>query len=867
MSEQWYIKTKNGKRGPYSKAQLQRYIDAGAIRPNAGLGDGEGAWVAAATIAGLSFSEEALNQLRAAKQAAQASQSAISNAQTAVSSAQPNHLQEAKAQVELREAEINRRQSELVNREAELSEREAAVATREAHLQESENTLASQRATLEAALLDLENQRGELEQLDNDSANRAEQVEAELAGLKEKLADAQTELSQIRQLHEEQLQTIQTELEQTRTEAEASAEQVTSLQSEIESQKELFESRESELNDREESLNQRERDLQSRDSELDEREKEFRQREEAIVRQTDDMEARATELRQTEQSIEDEQRRLAEQKSEVESRHAEVLSLQRELETSANALTDAPPQMTDEAESLRDRVDELETSLETSQRELEQLRAADRNSRENEAAAAANDASTDDHSTVDLLAQKKKLLADFAARQESLSCREADLIRREDELLKRELDIAGRDEPSSPEHSLQIEPETFEEPALEEHVDHDDWDSVSESEADPIDRGDAFESSEPDEPTNDAGADQSTATNDVADVDGPSADPEPFKLGNDLVEATSDVDFAEALENASVSGETAGVAAEPKQETLKANSWEEIFGSGRRDDLVDRDEVLKDVLPSTSPEDKTSRENFLPDSAPYFDDVLGESLQTSTDQAGRPDSEVRGLPPDAETVDPPISTAAVGEVELVQSADAILQFRKQAFEKLFGPPIRYDVDDDPVMRVDISIHAPHEERDFTTLVTSGMSDYPIAMPNGQRSVRAELLLYVTHIDETAIEILRAAAKVPYQRKQGLTIGSTATLNEFRKLMQGSHQQHAVYLLPVIESDSKPIPAKDLLGNSIQLFWLVTITDGERKLIESSGIHKFMSLLERNNHAVYFDLTRDCYVKRKRWFRR
>ena len=45
--QQWYIKTKSGQRGPYSKQQLQRYIDAGALRPNAGIGDGEGQWVAA----------------------------------------------------------------------------------------------------------------------------------------------------------------------------------------------------------------------------------------------------------------------------------------------------------------------------------------------------------------------------------------------------------------------------------------------------------------------------------------------------------------------------------------------------------------------------------------------------------------------------------------------------------------------------------------------------------------------------------------------------------------------------------------------------------------------------------------------------
>ena len=167
----------------------------------------------------------------------------------------------------------------------------------------------------------------------------------------------------------------------------------------------------------------------------------------------------------------------------------------------------------------------------------------------------------------------------------------------------------------------------------------------------------------------------------------------------------------------------------------------------------------------------------------------------------------------------------------------------------------------------MSVHLPHETRDFATLVTSGMSDYPIPMPNGQRSVRAELLLYATHVDELAIQILRGAAKVPYRKKHGLSIGTTGTLDEMQELLSSSNQQDCVYMLPVIESDSKPIPAKEVIGSVIQLFWLITITDAERNLIESGGIHKFLSLLEKNNHAVYFDLTRECYVKRKGWFRR
>ena len=212
-----------------------------------------------------------------------------------------------------------------------------------------------------------------------------------------------------------------------------------------------------------------------------------------------------------------------------------------------------------------------------------------------------------------------------------------------------------------------------------------------------------------------------------------------------------------------------------------------------------------------------------------------------------------------------VGTDAAGAVATRELT--LMETRRKVYTERFGPCSDYHVDDDQTMRVDVSVHPPSESRDFTTLVTSGMSDYPIAMPNGQRSVRGELLLYVTHVDETAIKLIRGAAKIPYQRKHGLSIGTTSSLADLGGLLSGSSQQDCVYMLPVVESDSKPIAAQELVGGALQLFWLVTITEAERNLIDESGIHKFLALLEKNNHAVYFDLTRECYVKRKGWFRR
>ncbi len=256
----------------------------------------------------------------------------------------------------------------------------------------------------------------------------------------------------------------------------------------------------------------------------------------------------------------------------------------------------------------------------------------------------------------------------------------------------------------------------------------------------------------------------------------------------------------------------------------------------------------------------------------------GEFLDSrATARAARQDSAAAESQPESDADAP----AAVGESKPKATSFAVTEstadlsagpaeriaFRNRVYEQRFGPRTECLIDEDPQMRVDLSIHAPHGGREFNTLVTNGMSDYPIAMPNGQRSVRAELVLYATHVDETALQILRTAAKLPYKKKQGLSIGTTGSFSELSTSFSGSKLTDCVYLLPVVESDSKPIGAKEQLGSSIQLFWLVAITEAERKLIENGGIHRFLSLLEKNGHGVYFDLTRDCYVKRKGWFRR
>ncbi|OYP31005.1 suppressor of fused domain protein [Rhodopirellula sp. MGV] len=731
MSDQWYIKTKTGKRGPYSIAQLQRYVDAGAIRPNAGIGDGKNEWVAAATIPGLLFPEETLQQFRASRSAASASTSGETSRSTTrspdVDSQAAKELAQKAEQLRQQEDDLGQRQAELENRLQAVQESEQASQVHEQNLHQFEINLQSRNDSLDAREQELLSRQTQLEQLTEQLKQREQQIES----LSVQHQDAQ----QAFDARESQLQLTEQELK-------------------------------SQL----ESLDQREQDLHARKTELHET---------------------AERLKQQDQEY---QARQAEQQSELQSENDQlkdrINSLERELET---ALATAP---IDEASS-EERDHEAESDNELPSIAAEQV-APD-----------------------DLSVEKKKLLSEFAARQDSLSRREADLIRREDELLKRELELA--EPPASPSRfvastrkSLPVSTKSRQVTAAKPYTP-----SLSETVSSPTVTP---------EPESIA---QETFTDDVLSVGNPVSEPpnvdtvaqdwsEYLSPSTDEPEVSDQASTIEPEDSPSEDADPSNDETPALQDgNLEVNSWEDIFGDGRREDALDD---------------------------PVEAEIGDDAFELEEDQQSEE-----------------IEDASRSGV--LYDHDKIVAFRKQLFEEKFGPCIRYDRDIDPHMPIDVLIHGPHQSRDYTTLVTSGMSDHPIEMPNGQKTVCAELVFYAAHVDETAIQILRAAAKVPYQRNQPLSIGATATLNHLKDVMSGSQQKDAVYLLPTVQSDSKPIAVKEQLGHSIQLFWLVTITEAERKLIETSGIHKFLSLLQKNKHAVYFDLMRDCYVKRKGWFRR
>ncbi|WP_436716842.1 suppressor of fused domain protein [Roseiconus lacunae] len=828
MSEKWFIKTKSGKRGPYTIEQLQRYVDAGAIRPNAGIGDGEHEWVTAISIPGLKFPDEAVQQIRASNLAAKVNaaqdgaaksgpQSGIDpeTTESSTPSAESSGRDAPNPEAEKRQAELDARERQIQEQQRLLDDRLQVIESREEQLDQVSKHLTEREQKLDIERAEFESQQSELAGKEQAAIERAEQAESQLAEQQAQLAEQQSQLAE-----------VQSRLSQ--------------LETELESEKRDLGERVSEL----------QRQLSAKAQELDEQV--------AIAASASETKSELeSEIQSLRQQLAELATALESAKDEAEEQSANIASAQQATQATETEL-----------QATRQQVTELTSTLESAEQELQRLKnelaeqaeafaSAAEADKVNEADTVPPESAPAAISVDELLAEKKKLLGEFAARQESLSRREAELIRREDELLQRELVIAeqvpGSDlsgSRSALASAVQPQPST---------------DATVTAEAKTPASPEAPATPEPASPTVLPAPDEAEREHSSRNAPPPGNAPRTATAAKPFVPskpATSSWHLSTDNQEAGSQEALPPEAEHLDRERLEFEPSPPSSSSSRQGD----GRALAEALQSMQSGRETSQETeHEPDSdevstgtlhAESWEDIFREGSTTS----GTPQESSDSNSDDFESPDSksPAQT---------HSHESVVEFRKQIYESKFGPCLRYDEDRDAAMRIDISIHGPHDSRDYTTLVTSGMSDYPIAMPNGQRAVIAELLLYVTHVDESALKILRTAAKAPYQRQQGLSIGTTATLNQLKDEMSGSPQQDAVYLLPTVESDSKPIPAKDYVGNSIQLFWLLTITDQERKLIETNGIHKFLSLLEKNNHTVYFDLMRDCYVKRKAWFRR
>lgn len=193
--------------------------------------------------------------------------------------------------------------------------------------------------------------------------------------------------------------------------------------------------------------------------------------------------------------------------------------------------------------------------------------------------------------------------------------------------------------------------------------------------------------------------------------------------------------------------------------------------------------------------------------------------------------------------------------------------REAEYVRRFGPYSQVYHELQPIIpHIDVYVHPPHGERDFTTLITGGMSDNPMPVPPGPFSPRAELVLYVAEATEEYVNLLRFLAQLPYKQNTWFSYGSTMTNGQPpRPIFDGAVLDHYVFIPPILKADLEIAETVIIAESPLQVLWVIPMTSAERQLVMDQGMDPFYGLLEKYKHPLVVDQSRKCYVNRKRWF--
>ena len=209
----------------------------------------------------------------------------------------------------------------------------------------------------------------------------------------------------------------------------------------------------------------------------------------------------------------------------------------------------------------------------------------------------------------------------------------------------------------------------------------------------------------------------------------------------------------------------------------------------------------------------------------------------------------------------------------VASADgetpASLRLRAMADE--LGEPDHIDLDADAAFRISIyafgrnfieECDSDAEDREGFVLVTSGMSERLMAVPQGaavDETMAIELVWYVPNLDPVYFSTLRWLAKLPDIDQTWFGHGHTIPMPAAP--IPGCPFQTFLLLPPVIRTDRELFEHIDQNGHDIATLCVHLISPGEYALVKNNeeGLGEFLNLLDDNDYPHVFDPARNTYV--------
>jgi len=208
------------------------------------------------------------------------------------------------------------------------------------------------------------------------------------------------------------------------------------------------------------------------------------------------------------------------------------------------------------------------------------------------------------------------------------------------------------------------------------------------------------------------------------------------------------------------------------------------------------------------------------------------------------------------------SKSKIGFTE--ESTQEFCKARESVYGRFFGDSENVFHEVIPLVpHIDVYTYPPgYKGRSFYTLVTSGMSDLAMTLPENAKgfSSRVELIFYCSEPKPEYAELLRRFAHFPHDNNTWLGFWHTIPNGTPPMPFGKSDVLDSFLFMPtIVKPDSSLRDELELDGQQVSFLWLVPLSTPECNFKLQHGMNALLDLFEKHRHLHVFDEKRSSYV--------
>lgn len=187
-----------------------------------------------------------------------------------------------------------------------------------------------------------------------------------------------------------------------------------------------------------------------------------------------------------------------------------------------------------------------------------------------------------------------------------------------------------------------------------------------------------------------------------------------------------------------------------------------------------------------------------------------------------------------------------------------IKAREEAYERAFRVQAQIlHSTDHKAPHIDLYVFPPDGRRDFVAVLTGGMSDLPMAVPDGSAAeAHIELIMGIGQHQHWATNLLKLVAEYPFD--QGTFYDVHHTVPFGGELGDGSSLSAFLLVRPRFLPEG--LARFEFGGKRIGFLQAVPITTAEHHFAVAEGSDKLEALLEKHGHLITRDPNRQSVVK-------